>query len=82
LEKEDEGGGEMSIATEGLSRFTVLALEEMERRIRKKAKGIGAKVRRHPKSGIDITYADGTKKHYYGLTDLYSEVMSFVESEM
>lgn len=63
----------MSIATESLTTFNIRHLRDLERDARKIAKDQGAKIRRHPQSGIDVTYSTGQKVHYHGWNQLLDD---------
>jgi hypothetical protein len=56
----------MSIATEGLTAANLRSIRMAERDVREIAKQNGIKVRKHPRSGIDVKFTDGEKQHFYG----------------
>lgn len=66
----------MSIATESLTNFNIRHLRELEKDARRIARDQGAKIRKHPRSGIDVTFASGEKKHYHGWNQLYRDFVT------
>lgn len=63
-----------------MNQFDVLSIQVrlIENKVRTTAKERGIKIRRHRYSGVDATFPDGKKVHYYGWKHAYNELMNTV----